>query len=416
MEEITQQTAVMDYRVSDLPYTDYCVDPSTIGKEVWTRLHEDVEVSGVILLREDQLVGVISRRRFLERMSRPYSLEIYLKRPIEALLEVENVPVLEVPGDARIDEVVTAALNRPLELVYEPVVVIIPGERPRLVELHVLLLAQSQMLAAANAIIQQKTVELQQSLDRLTQEQNRVREYTRLLEIKQIESKQRNDLLQAQQEELTHKTREIEALNERFVRIGQLLSLEGKKAFQATFAGVNNICNTTDQIISVGQALEKELEAVDNATKIIEDVSKQVRHLAVQAAVIANQSGGQLAGFGYITSEIGKLVSQTFEASSQVNRIASRFRTKIQENSEAARSTAETARSLIQKIQRAEMALNELEQLVGTAVSPTGSPEQVQQLIRSDTTPGTATRLQLVEESTTFQTEPLAEQDVANGL
>ncbi|MEN9207542.1 MAG: hypothetical protein Q6L50_04460 [Gloeomargarita sp. GMQP_bins_120] len=416
MEEITQQTAVMDYRVSDLPYTDYCVDPSTIGKEVWTRLHEDVEVSGVILLREDQLVGVISRRRFLERMSRPYSLEIYLKRPIEALLEVENVPVLEVPGDARIDEVVTAALNRPLELVYEPVVVIIPGERPRLVELHVLLLAQSQMLAAANAIIQQKTVELQQSLDRLTQEQNRVREYTRLLEIKQIESKQRNDLLQAQQEELTHKTREIEALNERFVRIGQLLSLEGKKAFQATFAGVNNICNTTDQIISVGQALEKELEAVDNATKIIEDVSKQVRHLAVQAAVIANQSGGQLAGFGYITSEIGKLVSQTFEASSQVNRIASRFRTKIQENSEAARSTAETARSLIQKIQRAEMALNELEQLVGTAVSPTGSPEQVQQLIRSDTTPGTATRLQLVEESTTFQPEPLAEQDVANGL
>ncbi|MEN9248558.1 MAG: hypothetical protein Q6L19_10475, partial [Gloeomargarita sp. GMQP_bins_69] len=399
-----------------LPYTDDCVDPSTIGKEVWTRLHEDGEVSGVILLREDQLVGVISRRRFLERMSRPYSLEIYLKRPIEALLEVENVPVLEVPGDARIDEVVTAALNRPLELVYEPVVVIIPGERPRLVELHVLLLAQSQMLAAANAIIQQKTVELQQSLDRLTQEQNRVREYTRLLEIKQIESKQRNDLLQAQQEELTHKTREIEALNERFVRIGQLLSLEGKKAFQATFAGVNNICNTTDQIISVGQALEKELEAVDNATKIIEDVSKQVRHLAVQAAVIANQSGGQLAGFGYITSEIGKLVSQTFEASSQVNRIASRFRTKIQENSEAARSTAETARSLIQKIQRAEMALNELEQLVGTAVSPTGSPEQVQQLIRSDTTPGTATRLQLVEESTTFQPEPLAEQDVANGL
>lgn len=416
MEEVTQQTAVMDYRVSDLPYTDYCVDPSTIGKEVWTRLQEDVEVSGVILLREDQLVGVISRRRFLERMSRPYSLEIYLKRPIEALLEVENVPVLEVPGDARIDEVVTAALNRPLELVYEPVVVILPGERPRLVELHVLLLAQSQMLTAANAIIQQKTVELQQSLDRLTQEQNRVREYTRLLEIKQIESKQRNDLLQAQQEELTRKTREIEALNERFVRIGQLLSLEGKKAFQATFAGVNNICNTIDQIISVGQALEKELEAVDIATKIIEDVSKQVRHLAVQAAVIANQSGGQLAGFGYITSEIGKLVSQTFEASSQVNRIASRFRTKIQENSEAARSTAETARSLIQKIQRAEVALNELEQLVGTAVSPTSSPEQVQQLIRSDTTPGTVTRLQLVEESITFQPEPLAEQDVANDL
>ncbi len=398
MDEMIQLEA-MDYRVSDLPYTDYCVDPSTPGKEVWSRVQADSELSGVILQREDQLVGMISRRRFLERMSRPYSLEIYLKRPIEAILEVENVPVLEVPGDARIDEVAAAALNRPIELVYEPVVVIIPDQPPRLVDLHVLLLAQSQMLAATNAIVQQKTAELQSSLDRLTEEQNKVREYTRLLEIKQMENKQRNDLLQAQQEELSRKTKEIEELNQKFVRIGQILSLEGKKAFQATFSGVNSICNTTDQIISIGEALEKELEAVDSATKIIEDVSKQVRHLAVQAAVVANQSGGQLAGFGYITSEIGKLVSQTFEASSQVNRIATRFRNKIQENGEAARSTAETARSLIQKIQRAEVALTELEEAVGSALTPVSSPEAVQAVIRDGN--GSSTRLQIVDEPTT---------------
>jgi len=405
MDEMMQFEA-MDYRVSDLPYTDYCVDPSTPGKEVWHRVQEDSELCGVILQREDQLVGMISRRRFLERMSRPYSLEIYLKRPIEAILELENVPVLEVPGDARIDEVAAAALNRPIELVYEPVVVIIPDQPPRLVDLHVLLLAQSQMLAATNAIVQQKTAELQSSLDRLTEEQNKVREYTRLLEIKQMENKQRNDLLQAQQEELSRKTKEIEELNQKFVRIGQILSLEGKKAFQATFSGVNSICNTTDQIISIGEALEKELEAVDSATKIIEDVSKQVRHLAVQAAVVANQSGGQLAGFGYITSEIGKLVSQTFEASSQVNRIATRFRTKIQENGEAARSTAETARSLIQKIQRAEVALAELEAAVGTALTPASSPEEVQAVIRDGS--DSSTRLQMVDDPTTqVQSEAL---------
>ncbi len=211
MEEMAT-LAAMDYRIRDLPYTDYCVDPSTPGKEVLARIQEDTELSGVIVLREDQLVGMISRRRFLERMSRPYSLEIYLKRPIEAILEVENVPILEVPGDARIDEVVAAALNRPLELVYEPVVVIVPDHPPRLVDLHVLLLAQSQMLAAANAIVQQKTAELQSSLDRLTEEQNKVREYTRLLEIKQMESKQRNELLQMQQQELAAQTKEIEAL------------------------------------------------------------------------------------------------------------------------------------------------------------------------------------------------------------
>lgn len=399
MDEMTQ-IAVMDYRVSDLPYTDYCVDPSTPGKEVWSRVQADNELCGVILQREDQLVGMISRRRFLERMSRPYSLEIYLKRPIEAILEVENVPVLEVSGDARIDEVAAAALNRPIELVYEPVVVIIPDQPPRLIDLHVLLLAQSQLLAATNAIVQQKTAELQSSLDRLTEEQNKVREYTRLLEIKQMENKQRNELLQTQQEELTRKTKEIEQLNERFVRIGQLLSLEGKKAFQATFEGVNSICSKTDQIINIGEALEKELESVDSATKIIEDVSKQVRHLAVQAAVVANQAGGQLTGFGYITSEIGKLVSQTFEASSQVNRVATRFRSKIQDNGEAARSTAETARSLIQKIQAAEVALAELEQVVGTALTPTSSPEEIQVFIRAEEE-ASATRLQMLADPVT---------------
>ena len=399
MDEMTQ-IAVMDYRVSDLPYTDYCVDPSTPGKEVWSRVQADNELCGVILQREDQLVGMISRRRFLERMSRPYSLEIYLKRPIEAILEVENVPVLEVSGDARIDEVAAAALNRPIELVYEPVVVIIPDQPPRLIDLHVLLLAQSQLLAATNAIVQQKTAELQSSLDRLTEEQNKVREYTRLLEIKQMENKQRNELLQTQQEELTRKTKEIEQLNERFVRIGQLLSLEGKKAFQATFEGVNSICSKTDQIINIGEALEKELESVDSATKIIEDVSKQVRHLAVQAAVVANQAGGQLTGFGYITSEIGKLVSQTFEASSQVNRVATRFRSKIQDNGEAARSTAETARSLIQKIQAAEVALAELEQVLGTALTPTSSPEEIQVFIRAEEE-ASATRLQMLADPVT---------------
>ncbi len=400
MEQMIQLEA-MDYRVRDLPYTEYCVDPSTPGKEVWHRVQEDPELSGVILQREDQLVGMISRRRFLERMSRPYSLEIYLKRPIEAILEVENVPILEVSGDARIDEVATAALSRPLELVYEPVVVINPDQPPHLIDLHVLLLAQSQMLAAINAIVQQKTLELQNSLDQLTEEQNKVREYTRLLEIKQMENKQRNDLLQLQQEELTRKTQQIEQLNERFVRIGQLLSLEGKKAFQATFAGVNSICGTTDKIINIGEALEKELESVDSATKIIEDVSKQVRHLAVQAAVVANQAGGQLAGFGYITSEIGKLVSQTFEASSQVNRVATRFRTKIQENGEAARSTAETARSLIQKVQRAEVALNDLEQVVGTALTPNSSAAEVQAVVRSGDDSSDSTRLQVLDDPVT---------------
>lgn len=358
-------TAGLDYTVGDLPSSDYCVSPEVPGKEVWSLIQDQADLPGVIIANGDHLLGMISRRRFLERMSRPYSLEIYLKRPIQALLEIENVPVLEVPSGCSITDAAKAALERPLELVYEPLVVITPGEMPRMVDLHVLLLAQSQILAASMDMVQQQTTALQDSLTQLTEEQRKVQEYAQMLEGQQAEIQRRNQLLENQKAELTQKSQEIGRLNDRFVMIGQLLSLEGKRAFQATFAGVNTIFSTTGEIIQVGETLERELESVDSATRLIEEVSRQVRHLSMQASVAISKAGTQLAGFSDIALEINKLASQTSEASSQVNRVASRFRACIKENNEAARTGAEVARSLIQKIQSAEVALAELQKLVG---------------------------------------------------
>lgn len=349
--------------LASLSSHSFQVDISTLGQAVSETFKNQPELPGVILMNGSQIVGMISQKTFLERMSQPYSLELFLKRPIQILLNTIKTDFLQLPVRCKIEQAARIALDRPAKLVYEPLIIVQENQELTLLDIHTLLLAQSQILASANNLIQEKHQQSKQYLEQLKEEQQKVKTYTLLLETKHSESEKRNQILELQQTELQKQAEQISALNQQFIRISQLLSLEGKKAFQSTFAGVNSICNSTDKIVYIGKALVKDLEAVDDATQLIESVSKQVRHLAVQAALVANQSK-ELAGFSQITNDISKLGSKTFVATEQVNEIASRFKARIQQLTEAANAGETTARSLIQKNQKAQVALAELEELI----------------------------------------------------
>ncbi len=350
--------------LNDIPSHRFQVNATTLGREVAQTFEQQRNLPGVIILDNSQMIGVISRRRFLERMSQPFSLEIYLKRPVHVLLDVIKAQPTQMPNNCKIVQAAQMALSRFESEVYEPIVLLSEEGELRLIDFHELLLAQSHILSIVNNIINQQKAEADRYLKRIKQEQERVKEYTKLMEAKQVENQERNRVLEAQKLELVKQSQEIAQLNDKFVRVGQLLSTEGKKAFQATFEGVTAICNATDQIVEIGKSLTRELESVNNTSKLIADVSQQVRHLSVQAAVVANQSGAQFQGFGQITTEIGKLVSQTFDAGSQMNQVATRFKLRIQDLTYSAQAETVAARSLVQKIERAEAALKELENLV----------------------------------------------------
>ena len=59
-----------------------------------------------------------------------------------------------------------------------------------------------------------------------------------------------------------------------------------------------------------------------------------------------------------------QLASKTFELGTQIEQIASRFKLRVHELTEAARAGANVAKSVTEKIERAEMALLELEDLI----------------------------------------------------
>ncbi len=140
--------------IADLPASDFRVTSRTIGQVVANELQRQPEIPGVLIGERSILLGMISREKFLEHLSRPYGLELYMKRPIEVMLEVDPIQPLILPGTTRIEDATRIALSRPRDFVYEPVVVAHAAGEHRLLSLCELLQAQSQLLAIANETIQ----------------------------------------------------------------------------------------------------------------------------------------------------------------------------------------------------------------------------------------------------------------------
>lgn len=69
---------------------DCQVDTSEIGEVVANFFNSNPLLPGVILTENNNFLGMISRQRFLERLSRPYSIELFLKRPLKVLYRWEK--------------------------------------------------------------------------------------------------------------------------------------------------------------------------------------------------------------------------------------------------------------------------------------------------------------------------------------
>ncbi|NEQ98024.1 MAG: ATP-binding protein [Cyanothece sp. SIO2G6] len=116
---------------------------------------------GILLVCEAKLFGMISRQQFFSRMSQPYSLELFLKRPVkEFYCFVEPTPLI-LPQDTPISEAAQRALQRPTEYIYEPLVVQFSSSdlNYSLLDIHQLLLAQAEIHRLTTVFLDQKTQE-----------------------------------------------------------------------------------------------------------------------------------------------------------------------------------------------------------------------------------------------------------------
>lgn len=361
-----------DSRLSNLPLIVRQVSPDYSGEEVAQLFEADPSLPGILVMEAQQLVGLVSRRHFHEQISSPYGLEVFFNRPISAFLAVSQQKGLSayllMPASEKIEAAVREGLNRPLEAAYEPVIVFEDLEdgvpRYSLLDFQTLLLAQSKILALVNNRLTQQWQQNRHYMLKLDEERQRVKQYAALQKKQQLLVQDRNRVLERQQAELVQKNQQIARLNERFVKLSQLLSSEGHRTFEATFSGVEGICKNTAAIVSAGQQLGSEVRTVQQASDMVARVSYQVRHLATKAAIVANNGGEDLRGFSQIAEEISKLVNQTYQAGQQLDSVAKCFEDRVQNLTSAANSGTVIARSLTQNIARMQAAIAQLETII----------------------------------------------------
>ena len=147
----------LESTLQELSLYDFQVECSHPGKEVAQTFQQNPLLPGVILTEQNQFVGMISRRRFLEQMSRPYGLELFLKRPLYSLYRFASAEVLRLQGETPIVEAARHSLLRPAEMLYEPIVVELEAGTYRLLDVHQLLVAQSNIHELATQLLNEQT-------------------------------------------------------------------------------------------------------------------------------------------------------------------------------------------------------------------------------------------------------------------
>jgi len=164
----------LDATLADLPSHDFQVSPEAAGQMVMKAFQTQPHLPGAIVTAADRFLGVVSRTKFFEFLSRPYGWNTYQKAPIgealETMRKMGSIPDPKHSGerdlylqhDCAIAAAVELALQRSETQTYEPIVVEGTDGRLRLIDMRVLLLAQVRLATIANSQMKERDDRLRQ--------------------------------------------------------------------------------------------------------------------------------------------------------------------------------------------------------------------------------------------------------------
>jgi len=157
MSEADQGELGLDSTLQELSLYDFQVESTDLGMQISQMLEANPLLPGVILTDGGKFAGMISRRRFLEFLSRPFGRELFLKRPVRALYRFAETDTLIFSSNTLIVDAARKSLLRSKELLYEPIVVQVSPENYSLLDVHELLVAQSNIHELATKLLRLQT-------------------------------------------------------------------------------------------------------------------------------------------------------------------------------------------------------------------------------------------------------------------
>lgn len=133
--------------VGELLSHECTLPPSVNGQEVDELFRDRAELPGVVIADGDGAVAVISRQRWLEELSQPFRAELYLNHMVARAVSKMSTDCLILASNMPVHAAADQALARSRESLFNPIVVEFSNGEHRLLDSHVLFMAQSRMFA-----------------------------------------------------------------------------------------------------------------------------------------------------------------------------------------------------------------------------------------------------------------------------
>ncbi|AFZ47144.1 hypothetical protein Cyast_1178 [Cyanobacterium stanieri PCC 7202] len=361
--------------LADLSLDNYRVNIDVSTTLVENHLLANPTLSGFFVVEDRQIIGVVSRQKFFEIMSKEYARDIYTKRPIKLFVKNNNYQSLKIDVYTEINDAVQKALARPPKYIYSPIVVTEDDQEIGMLELSSLILAQAQMFSTINEKLISQERDLRRYARKIEKEKEKVKEYSEQLEEQQINLQTSNKLLKTQterleeqKEELSKQSREIHLLNKSFADLGSLLSRKGKNTFNSLAKSIDSIIHFTGEVNQVCDSFREKFKGIDRSTFLIERISKKVDNLSQQVSIVSANlpsDNSRSSSFKVIADEIASLGTQISEANTTINSMAQQLKPEIKFLLKISEKNKTVVKNLERDAQGTQSALNDLTKLIG---------------------------------------------------
>jgi two-component system, NtrC family, sensor kinase len=149
------QDLPLDTAIAKLPLYDFCLEINAVGDDLTRAFAANPLLPGIIVTEQNRYVTMISRRHFVEQMSRPFALELFSQRSLATFCEYLGFEPLCLNSCEIVVQAAQICLRRPVDTIYEPVVVFSTETQAHcLLDVHDLLLAQASIHKLATKMLQ----------------------------------------------------------------------------------------------------------------------------------------------------------------------------------------------------------------------------------------------------------------------
>ncbi|MDB5308237.1 MAG: signal transduction histidine kinase [Gemmataceae bacterium] len=141
--------------LADLPNYAARIDTGASGADLARQFASSPELPALIFEPVGELPRLICREAFHQLMSQGFNREVFARRPVALLVPHLAFETLRLSHSTGIPEAAYQVLSRPPETVYDPVLVEYPDGQCRVLDTHLLLVAQTYLLERAHGLEEQ---------------------------------------------------------------------------------------------------------------------------------------------------------------------------------------------------------------------------------------------------------------------